>query len=1097
MGAKVASVDGGSSPTNALSNAVSSAVSSVSKWAEAVNAAVARQQAAPPASPPPPPAQPEPAPAPSAHLTKKKAIAKRPQAAPAPAAAPPPSPPATPAPALALAMAGYNPPLPEEISVQTGDTLKDLATQHGTTVEQILVVNPGRSGSEILHVGDVIRLPPGVSPVARIPEGTAGGTPGVPSAEVDAALESLTAADLVGRDGGRYSAEEHAQAVKYARTQLDDAVEDELWRRVDAVGASDALVAAVGDDIALHADSPLAQQAVAESLDTIRNDYRPAIIAVDQAYKQVQSVEVIHDAVSGASTIPLIGRPLQIIADNLPLAATHQNLDDRIGNEIALRTGTPAGEFDESRVAGQRIADRYQGDPVIVDSVYNVRGDRIAEAAEPVTDPAAALKVINDGFARAKAGQEQPILDRVLAHDTTLTVIDQAAKQANLPLTEPHYDIVIGVARPASADLAVQNLDRMTANLEPEVAGALAGQAIPDYVDYIELYPENAGSDLFGDEGLRAYIDVAGRIYGTPGGDRANAEIAALRPWHDEVVRNALANGADPAYVIAVASADKAAGRDPANVLQVLSEGVRGANLAPIGEGDSAKFEETVLIASRVHEAGLDPRGVLQVALDGNNEVLYRINVLTQAPTVADQLVGDLTQLDVQGPGIPARDAVLDQLELETTPEAARLALAASENGRVLLGYLGHLNELGARPQVPPYTADALALVDADEAAAVSAGLAVVRTPELLDSLPVRAWIASQPPQLDLGLGQPPNPVELATTDANAGVSATIRVLDQLQKGVREPAFFPHLSADTAVGRALRGVGVGANALNLIRNSGNLRNWEPNDPAQNGIDITRVGVDTFGLVQKLGELRTRGQGAWPFNSAASAQYNIATGVLTLIEASKSTAEGGPPLKIAGDIQIGVGLTLYGATRLPSGANWLKNHDAVARWRPGLIGLGITVSGIAFNVAHANNKSPEQKLAEARSLRSAQVDTQLFRSVVETTLRGAGYNEAAVTALSQPPGEIGHTPAVYLARYAELKGIDEAVLRQWTNGLTTDQLAVLTGQLNQAQERTDGDPTKLVSEVDGQIYNPVESNPIYFVESIDSWLNDAGLNPPVR
>jgi hypothetical protein len=205
--------------------------------------------------------------------------------------------------------------------------------------------------------------------------------------------------------------------------------------------------------------------------------------------------------------------------------------------------------------------------------------ERAVERALSHNNPTEALQALNVDFKSATPAVQKLILQNA--------GIQYLAKAATAPLTG---DDLHGTRPQARADAAIGALDKMTRDLDPRLAGAVAEKAAPVYLafyhKYLSAMPDGAG---FGSEGVAALVWLSGRIGGTPQGNHAISDFVTLSAWNTAAVVKAssaitashrLPAGAENAYTVAYAKHAEAAARDTSFVLRTLAEASMPGTLA-------------------------------------------------------------------------------------------------------------------------------------------------------------------------------------------------------------------------------------------------------------------------------------------------------------------------------------------------------------------------------------------------------------------------------------------------------------------------------------------------------------------------------------
>jgi LysM repeat protein len=248
----------------------------------------------------------------------------------------------------------------------------------------------------------------------------------------------------------------------------------------------------------------------------------------------------------------------------------------------------------------------------------------------------------------------------------------------------------------------------------------------------------------------------------------------------------------------------------------------------------------------------------------------------------------------------------------------------------------------------------------------------------------------------------------------------------------------------TVPGQLLRGVAVVFASASLI-NSDNKFNADPSDP-QNSLKLL---VDSSGFVQKnvevlvgLGRIDKNslmGQfgGEWKMAGRASAGDLIA-GVSTVLDgvsAVRSTFG-------IGTQQDGANAALS-ATTAVGGALTVAPAFGAAAWL-GPVGLGVTAVGVVGKAIYEANK-----------------DAHKYEAASKRFLKSAGYDDVAADALSKQGSVIsdaaGASQIPFLAKFAQLKKMTPDQIRNWVNSLSADQVDAVSKRLQQTASDSGGKP----------------------------------------
>ncbi|PFH08640.1 LysM domain-containing protein [Collimonas sp. PA-H2] len=252
----------------------------------------------------------------------------------------------------------------------------------------------------------------------------------------------------------------------------------------------------------------------------------------------------------------------------------------------------------------------------------------------------------------------------------------------------------------------------------------------------------------------------------------------------------------------------------------------------------------------------------------------------------------------------------------------------------------------------------------------------------------------------------------------------------------------------TVPGQLLRGVAVAFAGASLI-NSDNKFNANPSDP-QNGIKLL---LDSAGFAQKntevligLGRIDKSsllGQfgGEWKLFGRASVG-DLIGGVSSVLD-SVSALRSGFGL---GTQQDDVSAALS-ATTAVGGALTVAPAFGAAAWL-GPVGLGVTAAGVIGKVIYESDK-----------------DAHKYESASKRFLKSAGYDDFAAEALSKQGGLIsdatGASQIPFLAKYGQLKHMTPDQLQKWVNSLSADQINAVANRLQQTASDSSGNPENFI------------------------------------
>jgi peptidoglycan hydrolase-like protein with peptidoglycan-binding domain len=721
----------------------------------------------------------------------------------------------------------------------------------------------------------------------------------------------------------------------------------------------------------------------------------------------------------------------------------------------------------------------------------------IVANAQAQKDPLAALRALNDGYAKAP----QNVKDELLRDPGALKIIDGANAWANQPLQHAEDEMM----PQGQTAAALRRLDQATQGLDKNLAGLVVDRALPGYekfrADNADHLP---GGSPFGPTGTGELVNLSGRIAGTRSGDDAVSRFAAMDGWNTDSVRNAIAGGADPAYAIAMAQQQ---GVNKNMVVQTIKDGIALRDGGKIANGGSVAA--TIDVASRMQAAGLDGSGVMKVATDGVQQFKDKVGADVKKLADHDAELAWLVQKD--GAGLtPQRlnQAVADyrnQKGAGWQAEETQLRQQIADDGTKLLDQMTALNQLPPSLSGSGAAADrTLKTIANDPAAGLAISNAIESNPKLAEGKRAKdlADVFALSKVGDIGRKytnelasaflrrnvldkmkgfDPKDPASVAQAKQAIrsladekfarmiGVteSETGKVVKELESAVDKVAaaknedevisavrdFDKKLGSDSALsktfnkatlpGQLLRGVAVTFAGVSLI-NSYNKFNANPSDP-QNGIKLV---LDAGGFAQKNSELLVGlgkvskdsaiGQfgGEWKLLGRASAGDLIAgvSAVLDGISAVRSAAGWGVPQD--------TGNAIFSGTTAVGGALTVAPAFGAAAWL-GPVGLGVTAVGVVGKAIYEHVK-----------------DAHKYEGASRSFLKAAGYNDAAAAALSEQggvaSGGAGAAQMPFLAKYAAYKHMTPDQLMNWVNSLSPDQVEHLSGRLLQTAGDSNGD-----------------------------------------
>ena len=724
----------------------------------------------------------------------------------------------------------------------------------------------------------------------------------------------------------------------------------------------------------------------------------------------------------------------------------------------------------------------------------------IVAAAQKESDPVKALHTLNDGYTKAP----QAVQD-ALQHDAgAQSVIDKAVNWANAPLHTTG-----GALLPEARSFqAIQRLDQATQGLDQHLAGIVADRAAPSYQQFAKDN-QNAlpGGTPFGSQGMTTLVNLSGRITGTPEGNDAVSRFASTGGWNTDSVRNAIADGADPAYAIEFGRQMKAGGNDPSIVTQTITDGIAQRDQQKISNG--ASLAPTINVAQRTQAAGLDASGVMKVATDGAQQFKDKTAGDVKALADHDAELAFLVKNDGAGMSPDQLNKAVVDYEKKQGPawqaQDTKLRQQIANDGSKLIQQMTELNQLSPSLSGSRAAADAtLKTIANDPSASLAISSAIQTDPSLADpakvkpiadvfteakigdigrkytnelaSAYVRQNVLSKMEGVNLqdpasvaaakkaigsldtetfakltGVTKSDLDKAVAQVQKSADKIAAAKTPDEVNAAAAEldsklnndASLSKAFNKTTLPGQLLRGVGVAFAGAGLI-NSYEKFNANPSDP-QNGIKLL---LDSAGFAQKNSELLVG---------------------LGVVDKQSAIGQFGGEWKFlgrasAGDLIGGVSAVLDGVSAVRSGFGLGVPQDtgkaifsATTAVGGGLtvapafgaaawlgpVGLGVTAVGVLGGAIY-----------------NAHEDAHKYEAASSSFLQAAGYNANAASALSSRDGLLsgaaGAAQMPFLAKYAEMKHLGTDQLMSWVNSLSPSQLKDLSGCLLQTAGDAHGD-----------------------------------------
>ncbi|MFN6997108.1 MAG: hypothetical protein ACK4PH_23180, partial [Aquincola tertiaricarbonis] len=688
------------------------------------------------------------------------------------------------------------------------------------------------------------------------------------------------------------------------------------------------------------------------------------------------------------------------------------------------------------------------------------RVDGVLQVAQGRGSTTESLQSLDAGWRAASPAVQQALL----ADPAARALIESAASEALQPLREPPAD----AAGPQAGGLqAMTRLDELTAPLSPEVAARVVAAAVPG-IDQAVQQGWQAGGPPFGPGGIEHLVTLLGRVAGTPAGDAAIQRVAELGVWNEGGVIQAVAQGANPAYAVALA---RQPGIDGERVMAGVQTGVSLFHQKVADDTDAyAKQMDELAWLVQSHGGSMTPQQLEQAIADYTQA--RGADWQAQTAAMKQQLADNGRDLLAQLQALPADDPVAAEVLNDpkaqlaiSTALGAHPELAQGPAGQQLLGWFtssqfasnakltDQARKLVSEVATAHVQSTVLARIgdfDASDPASVARARAAIeslRSPALS-----RAWGVSDS-ALDKALKALDDAVPVAGESAEEG-AARLRGLDQALGKISG------FDKSTIAGQLLRGAGLGLAGVGLLA-SLERAGLDPSLRNQ-----TKVLVDAAGLGQKgaellvgLGKADTESLVGRLGSTAASRFLSVLTAAVDVWSAADAFGQGDIPSGVLYGVGAGGGLmAAFGAGSIA-----------------GPIGIGlvvVSVVGLAIwnDRKQANRHEPGSD--GGTSLRF---------------LQHAGFSEPAARALVNQSGD-GHSVVPLLARHAGLHGLDLQDPAQhqrfvdWINQMPPERLAALRDNLHRTIDEFEGDAGRLPATTpeDAWIVRDTEQRPWFAV-----------------
>ncbi len=419
------------------------------------------------------------------------------------------------------------PPKPEEkvVHAQGGDTPGDVARRHGVDEHDLREANPGMP--ERLSHGEEVHLPANFKPLLE------------PEATVHTAESGET---------------------------LNDIANDYDVRLKKVIEANPELAGNGPLKAGVAVNIPKDEKPVASPADltdrALRNSQR--------ADKTLDEVNQSTNGVGAA--VPFLSQQSNEAQGRVKTAAQL---------EIDATITAKGGDVSDPaavRQAGDEIIARHAGDPaaqatlekVVKDIQADHEAARVVQAAGSETDPAKALKAINEPFHTASPEARQKVLNDPKVQQW----VKQSADAATAPLsTLGTPSAAEGPQHPSAA--AADNLDNATRGLDKELGGAIVGASLPAW-EAANKKSQEAGFPLFGPQGTQAMAQVAGRVADSANGQALVTRLAGLQARDINGLTASMREGTSPAYLLELGRLSSRPGEPADGVVDLALQGTKG-----------------------------------------------------------------------------------------------------------------------------------------------------------------------------------------------------------------------------------------------------------------------------------------------------------------------------------------------------------------------------------------------------------------------------------------------------------------------------------------------------------------------------------------
>jgi hypothetical protein len=967
--------------------------------------------------------------------------------------------------------------------VRENENLQQIADDHRTTPQSIQDINPQIRDPDLLATGEVLNIPNAtVDPaVSRTVDAVL--APGAtPEQRNEANVRVQDAVDAAGgvSDAGiaREALPAQAQGVleqaglptipKEVVASVDQVISpnasfDQRIAGYKAVAGYAESVGGVSDqgitaeylparasELLREAgtDVRLRSEVITATAGLLKDDATPA--ARDAAYATVQryvdQVGGVGDAGIVADVLP--AKAAQLLNDAGSPALRFDPRVTRAVNDVAGPAATDQQKLagyqalqlhvdDVGGISDQGITEQYlpakaaellreRNVDVQLETPANASVDDVVRIMEAGATPADQLKVVNDAYARADASTRTALL----ADPQVQQTIRAAAFDAADPLTKPPEG-ADGQAVPFLK--AAQNLDALTKDLDPALAGAVLENTAGLYAGYVR----NDSGGQTGIEGSATFLKVLDRVAGTLQGDAAIKSLADTGIGLDRNgVFQHLSAGGTPAFLVQAGAHD------------AVLEGVQTYAGSTVKGSVDAYLSHTQELNWLVQNQGgvMTPDQLNRAIQDymGRQEPGWE----TRANELKEQVAQDGLKLQTQIESMLAAggyDGDVDKLLADPNNQFALTTAfgnhpeAVTDRTLSLLSGLGKTTESGRRTLEIAANAYVKGQVltplgkydpaDPRSAQLVQQTLAKLKSPGMATALGI------DQPKLDQAVGA----LQQSLKGPNASQADLDGALGKLNRDLDGVA----LSKTTPAGQLFRSLGVGLAGLNLAsslqragRDPGELANWG------------KVVTDSLGVSQKTAEIMfARGAGGAGTEALASkAAGRIVSGLSAAADGWLSATA-----FAKGDTTLG---TLYAVAAGGGALATAASLGAVGAWG-GPVGVGLTAIAALTIFAVQGTRDSNTHMDDP--------DTAPF-------LAFSNLKPDVAKALTDQSGD-GYSPVPVLQKYAELKGYDLSQPQDqqrfvtWLNDLPSGTLSQLRDGLHQKLDDWDGDANKLGTSTD--------------------------------